>query len=515
MRQGSANDKPATGEPGAEAPATHAPATNLPGPNPSGTAASGTTAPGTTTTGTTTTGTADQGIHDPAAAGAVGPTRFLADYVVSSRWQDLPADVILEAKRSFLNWLGVAIGASGHPTVDIALGIADAFGGPQQASVLGRTRRTDALNAAFVNGISSHVFDFDDTHLRTIIHPSGPVAAAALALAEKDSATGRALLHALVLGIEVECRIGNAVYPEHYDVGWHITATAGVFGAAAAASRMLGLDAHRAVQALGLAATQASGLREMFGTMTKPFHVGKAAQNGLVSALLAKDGFTSSMTGLEAPRGFANVLSTRRDYGEIVDVPADSFQVLDNSYKPFACGIVIHPSIDACIQLAEAHELRPEDIEAVRLQVHPLVLELTGKTAPRTGLEGKFSVYHSAAVGILDRAAAEPQYSDARVNDTEVVALRQKVEAMATPGIREDEVIAEVRLRDGTTHQVHVEHAIGSVGNPMSNEQLERKFRSLVEPVLSAERTDALIEACWELDRLPDVSRVIAAATPA
>ena len=187
------------------------------------------------------------------------------------------------------------------------------------------------------------------------------------------------LLHAFILGVEVECRIGNAVYPEHYDVGWHITGTAGVFGAAAAAGKILGLDEQQMTWALGIAGTQSSGFREMFGTHCKSFHPGRAAQNGLASALLAQKNFTSSNQVIEAKRGFANVMSTRHNYDEITENLGKSFEVTINSYKPFACGIVIHPSIDACVQLKKEHKLTGAEVEKVELTVAPLVLEQIGR----------------------------------------------------------------------------------------------------------------------------------------
>ncbi|HXF75980.1 MAG TPA: MmgE/PrpD family protein, partial [Methylomirabilota bacterium] len=256
-------------------------------------------------------------------------------------------------------------------------------------------------------------FDFDDTHLKTIIHPAGPVASAILALAEYRPVAGRDFQHALILGTEVECRIGNAVYPEHYDAGWHITGTAGVFGAAAAAGRLLGLNEQQMVWALGLAATQPVGLKEMFGTMTKSFHPGRAAQNGLTAALLAARGFTSSNQAIEAKAGWANTLSARRDYREITDRLGESWEIALNTYKPFACGIVIHPAIDGCTRLCNQYGLTLGQVDRVELGVHPLVLELTGKKAPATGLEGKFSVYFAAAVlgSSLSRTTLPPRDS--------------------------------------------------------------------------------------------------------
>jgi 2-methylcitrate dehydratase PrpD len=368
--------------------------------------------------------------------------------------------------------------------------------------------------AALMNGITSHTFDFDDTHLKTVIHPSGPVASAILALAERSPVAGADFLHAFILGVEAECRIGNAVYPTHYDVGWHITGTAGVFGAAAAVGQLLDLTEQQMVWALGLAATQSSGLREMFGTMTKPFHPGNAARNGLLAALLAKANFTSSKQGIEAPRGFAHVLATARNFSQITERLGETWEIALNTYKPFACGIVIHPAIDGCIQLRNEHALKAGDIESVSLGVHPLVLELTGKKAPQAGLEGKFSVYHSVAAAIIHGAAGEEQYSDAVVRDPGVVALRDRVTAAVKPGMHEDQVQVTIRLRDGRTLEKFVEHAVGSVDRPMTDAQLEAKFRGLSAGILSKAETDQLIRLCWDIGSLKNAAEVARASVP-
>jgi 2-methylcitrate dehydratase PrpD len=320
-----------------------------------------------------------------------------------------------EGVRTFVNWLGCAVGGAQTEAVEHALAAVELFAGPPQATLLGRGTRLDALHAALVNGISSHVLDYDDTHLKTIIHPAGPVASAALAVAEMRPVSGAQLLAAVIVGVEVACRIGNAVYPDHYDRGWHITGTAGVFGAAAAVGRLLGLDPQRMAWALGLAATQASGLREMFGTMTKSFHPGRAAQNGAMAAFLAEAGFDSSERAIEAPRGFAHVLSTKQDYAEITEGLGTRWEAALNSYKPFACGIVIHPTIDGCRQIRAEIGEAVRDMQSVEIKAHPLVLELTGKREPKTGLEGKFSVFHAAAFALLHGDGSPSAFTDAAV----------------------------------------------------------------------------------------------------
>jgi len=439
-------------------------------------------------------------------------TRTLARYLVSARQMDLPEDVRREARRTFLNWVGCAVGGSPHETLDIAVATLLPFGGPEQATVLGRPGRTDILTAALLNGMSSHVLDYDDTHLKTVIHPAGPVASAILALAEYHPVSGRDFLHALVLGVETECRIGNAVYPAHYDRGWHITGTAGVFGAAAASGRLLGLTEQQMVWALGLAATQPVGLREMFGTMTKSFHPGRAAQNGLLAALLASRDFTSTDVALEGKSGWAHVLSTECDFGEITDGLGEHYEVLLNTYKPFPCGIVMHPTIDACLQLRAEHRLAPEEIERVDLSVHPLVLELTGKKTPQTGLEGKFSIYFAAAAALVTGAAGVKQFSDETVRDPRVVALRDRVVATVDPAIHEEQARVAITLRDGRRVEKYIEHAVGSVESPMSDDALEAKFADLADGVLPAARTRELIATCWRIEELASAAEVATAA---
>jgi 2-methylcitrate dehydratase PrpD len=442
-------------------------------------------------------------------------TRTLARFVVESRPQDVADAVYVEATRSFLNWIGCAVGGSEHPALDRAMAALLPYAGPPQATVLGRGTRTDLLHTTLLNGISSHVFDFDDTHLRTIIHPAGPVASGLLALAEMRPLSGRDLLHAFILGVEVECRIGNSVYPDHYDRGWHITGTAGVFGAAAAAGKVLGLNEQQMTWALGIAATQSSGLREMFGTMCKSFHPGRAAQNGTFAALLAQQDYTSSDRGIEAPRGFANVASTKFDSREITEKLGETWEISLNTYKPFACGIVIHPAIDGCVQLRNRLGLAADRVASIALKVHPLVLELTGKTSPRTGLEGKFSVYHSCAAAIVHGRCGEHEYSDEVVADPAIVALRQKVTAVAAPGIHEDQVDVTLTTIDGQVHHLFVEHAIGSLHRPLTDAELDLKVADLCEPVIGRGGADRLIAASRGLGAATSVTDIIAAAVPA
>lgn len=445
--------------------------------------------------------------------GIEGVTRILATYLVQARYEDLPAEVRKEGCRTLLNWVGVAVGGSHHETVQRAIAALKPFSALDQASLLGRSERFDIMNAAFLNGVSSHVFDFDDTHLKTIIHPAGPVMSAILALAEYRPVSGKDFLNALILGVETECRIGNSVYPDHYDVGWHITGTAGVFGAAAAAGKLLGLNEQQMVWALGLAASQPVGLRESFGSMNKSFNPGRAASNGLFAALLAAENYTSSDAMIEAKRGWAHTISTKQDFSQITENLGSHYEAALNTYKPFACGIVIHPALDAAIQLRNGYQLTADQIAKVELKVHPLVLELTGKKTPRIGLEGKFSIYHSVAVAIVEGAAGERQYSDQAVLDPVVLKLRERVVATVDPAVKPEQVDMTILLNDGRTLHKFIEHAIGSVEVPMTDQQLEAKFLDLAKGILSDDQARQLLSLCWDVEKLESAAEIAKAAT--
>ena len=440
-------------------------------------------------------------------------TRTLAHFVAthpSRGWSDA---VEREAHRSLLNWMGCAVGAARHESVHAALAAVQMLQPAPQAQVPGRTERVDMSGAALLAGIASHTFDFDDTHLKTIIHPAGPVASALLPLAEHLHLGGRALIDALVLGIDVSCRIGNVMYPEHYDRGWHITGSTGMLGAAAGCARLLGLDEDRTAMALGIAASQPVGLREQFGTMTKPLHPGAAARAGLMAALMARHGYTASPRALEAPRGLVQVVSTKAAWHEATDELGQRFEISFNTYKPFACGIVIHPAIDACVQLRD-QGVKPADVQRLEIRVHSLVLELTGKKEPADGLQAKFSVYHGCAAGLIFGRAGEDEFEDAIVTRDDVVALRRKVQAVVDPAIAEDAVVLVAELADGRRIELRVDHAIGSLERPLTDTQLDDKFNALAVPVIGSARADALRSACRQAAGCADVATLALLTAP-
>jgi 2-methylcitrate dehydratase PrpD len=251
----------------------------------------------------------------------------------------------------------------------------------------------------------------------------------------------------------------------------------------------------------------------MFGTMTKSFHPGRAAQNGLTAALLASKNFTSSNQPLEAKIGWANVLSTARNYDEITGKLGQTYEIALNTYKPFACGVVIHPIIDACIQLRNEHKLTADQIDRIELRVHRLVLDLTGKKTPQTGLEGKFSVYYAAAVAIVEGAGGEKQFSDRLVQDRAIIALRDRVTTVVDPSIGEAQTRAAIILKDGRRLEKFVQHAVGSLENPMSDSALEAKFLDLADGVLPNEQARKLLDLCWGMEKLAGAAEIPKAAS--
>ena len=437
-------------------------------------------------------------------------TAALAAFVVDTPSDAIPDHVRHEGTRTLINLLGVALSASGDPSVD-ALEAAGDRG--DEATIIGRGR-AGVTQAALVNGYLAHLQDYDDTHFPTILHPSAPTWPAALAATERSGVSGRELLDAFVIGAEVACRIALSVHPWHYDAGWHITGTVGGFGAAAAASRLLGLNAQQTEQALGLAGTHAAGVREAFGTNGKALHAGHAAANGLRAALLAAEGFTGPTAILEGRRGFWAVLSPAGHdpaHIEAVKEPLATWELMNNGLKPYANGVVSHPLQDAVIELRDRHGLDPASVTAIEARVHPLVLELMN-LEPTVGLEGKFSHRHCAAVALVDGVAHEAQFTDARVRDPQITAIRALVHTSVDETLREEEVHVTIRLTDGSEHSTHVPHATGSPENPMSDAQLEAKYRAIASDAVGSEHAETLLKAIRTLDQADDARPVIALA---
>jgi 2-methylcitrate dehydratase PrpD len=441
-------------------------------------------------------------------------TATLASWIVSNRIETVPEDVRHEARRAIVNYLGCALGGSHDEAVDIAIRTFGPYSGPPTARIIGRAESLDPLHASLMNGISSHVYDFDDTTPKNYMHPTSPVASALFAYASVHPVSGCDFMQAFITAFEAEMRIGNAVYPAHYDVGWHITGTAGIFGAAAAIGKLIGLSRQQTVWAIGLAATQAAGIREMFGSMAKSFHPGRAAQNGYSAALLAQAGFTAGEHGLEGARGFAAVQAAQYDLSKITAGLDTDYELRANTYKPFPCGIVNHPTIDGAIQIHHEHRRAPESIVAVRLRVAPLVLDLCNQTNITKGLQGKFSVYHGAAIGLVRGKAGIQEYTDEAVNDPAIKRVRELTTTVGDASLTEDQAHIEVEFTNGEILTHFVEKSLGNIHRPLTDRQLDDKFLDQAVLAIPLEQAEKLLRQCWQIDQLADVNQLIQAALP-
>ena len=442
-------------------------------------------------------------------------TKTLAQFVAGSQWESIPPKVRCEGVPGLLNFVGCALGGAHDEAMGIAVKVLTPFFGPPQGIVIGRSERPDALNAAFLNAVSANVLEYDDTHLATVMHPAAPVAPGLFALEELRSVSGRELLHAFIIGVETSCRVGLGLMPTHYRRGWHITATCGIFGAAAACARLIGLDARRTAWALGHAATQSASLVESIGSMAKSLGLGNAAKNGLAAALFAEGGFSGPEQPIEGRYGFAAVTSDSADLARMSDGIGERWEMLDNAYKPYPCGVVLFPVVDACLELRARHAPAPEAIDRIAVCGHPLMRERTDRPNVETGRDAKVSLQHSVAAAFLFGAAGLAQYEDDCVADPAVGALRARVVFAEDPAMPVESATVTLHLADGTELREHIRHGRGTPGRPMSDAELDTKVRELA--AYGAPLVDAagLIAAVRGIEDEADPTRLLRLTVPA
>ncbi len=442
-------------------------------------------------------------------------TARLSEYVITTQTNDLSPAVRHEALRSLFNIVACTVGGARHQIVAMADDALAAFAGPPRATLFARGRKADVLHAALINCLASSVYSFDDTHAQAVVHPSGPVAAAVLALAEIRPVSGADLLTAFALGVELECRLCKAltVPPAKGSIAWSGTGITGGFGAAAAVGRLLGLDQDRMRCAMGIALSQAAGIRVGHGTMMTPMMPAHAGQTGLRAALLAERGFTASPVALEGRYGFLSVFAEEPDTDALAGELGTRFELLRNTYKPYPCGIVIHPIIDACLELKRDRNIDPAQVTAVAIQASPGAMALCNRRNPRDELEAHVSLHHWVAVAFhRGTARIRDMDTDTAVRDPVLMAFQDKVEATLAPALAADAAEVVVTLADGTTQACRVEHGIGSATRPMTDAQLEEKFRGMAEPLVGAARTTELIGKTWGIEALPDAGELSRAA---
>jgi len=446
---------------------------------------------------------------------AITLTKTICGRLSAARVGDLSPAAAHQARRGVLDWIGCALAGSGHKTISTLLDVLqdERRRAAEGATVLGRKLRLGLRDAPLANGQMGHVLDFDDTHMGgVVLHASSPVLAALFALSERAPAghepvSGADLMLAYAVGFEAGVRAGWSA-PGHHKGGWHLTGTLGTIAAGVAGGKLLKLDAQRLTYAMGIAATQAAGMQQNRGTMCKSFHAGKSAANGVLAALLAERGFDSTQEIIEGRKGFSRIysdvaapeqLNARLDQGWLIET---------NGHKPYACGVVLHPLIDAVIAIRNRHQIDPATVSEISLRVHPFVLSITDVVDPSSGLQSKFSTLHSAAVALVDGAAGIVQYSDQKARDPVVAALRGKVKAQADETLGKDEAHAVI-VADGKRHEVHIPHAAGTAENPMSDAAIEAKFLANATPVIGAERAGRARDLVWSLDKQPDMRELI------
>ena len=436
-------------------------------------------------------------------------TGTLARYAHLSKFDALPAAVRHEGARAFVNWIGCAAGGSSEEDVQLMLELLSEFNGAKEATVVGRSERLDALNAAFINSMSSAALAFNDTHNPTVAHPTSPVAAALLALAERRPMTGRELLHALILGIEIQCRVGNilCVPPAECQVGLSTQGLLGGIGAAVAAAKVLALDEDGITTAIGLAANQASGLRESQSTMGSHFIPGHAARCGLMSALLASRGFTCSDSMIEGVKGFAASFASRPNLDAALDKLGQSFEITTLAYKPYPSGVVIHPIIDACLDIVKSGPLAAENIERIELTVNPLAVKLTDIVDPKNRGQGLVSMQHWAAITLIHGAAGIAQVTDALVRDAVVSRLRRKVVHTSTGNMPWEAADVRVLLRDGKQLQGSVQHCRGSAGRPLTDADITEKTRGQLRTAYPDAAAERILAQAWRIEECPRVDQ--------
>ncbi|MGL9618492.1 MmgE/PrpD family protein [Bradyrhizobium sp. U531] len=439
-------------------------------------------------------------------------SRTLADVVAASSWADVQAQSH-EARRSILNFFATALGSARDPVVVAAMRALAPFSGAARSTVIGHSKPMDALCASFLNAISANLLDFDDTHPETIIHPAAPVAAAIFALAETRKLSGHEVLTAFILGVDVECRIGNAVSPRHYARGWHITSTCGIFGAAAACAKLLGLPAAGIANAIGVAASQSAGNVENLPSAAKNVSVGNAARNGLFAALLAQQGYEAAPQAIEGPLGWARTMGDEPDLPRLLDGLGKTWEIAKNTYKPYPAGIVFHSVIDACLLLREQIGRGVDQIDSVVVQGSALLLA-RGDRPVNNERDARVSIHHCVACGLLLGTAGVAEFAQETVVRPDIAQLRQKVRAELDAQMPDGAARVTVRLATGNMLTETVVSPRGSRAAPLSDRDIEDKLREGVRTGRSDWDAERVIDAVWRIDAVDDVGHLLQSLRP-
>jgi len=433
----------------------------------------------------------------------------LASFVANYPSAEVPPEIMHLATRCIMNYCGVALYGSLDPSVDILLGLFRSEGASPHATLIGKSERTSFLNAALANGYSGHVEDYDDTH-SSVIHPTSPIFPAVLAISEQETVNGKDLVAAFAIGVEVACRVGTLI-SEHFVEGaeaWHITNTCGVLGAACAAGRLLGLSEPQLVHVLAVAGTQAMGVREVFGSDCKPFHAGRAAQNGLLAAMLVQRGFTGTDNIFTGARGFMGVMAKDFDLNDLTEGLGAHWELPAVGLKPYACGAGNHALIDAMLALRTKDGVSPDTIQHVDGSLRRFAPNLIRHRHPLSALDTKFSYFHAMSVALVHGQALPAQFTEERAKDPVLSGVREKIDLVEDESQSRGSVTVTMKLKDGRAYTERIAHATGTPGNPLSDAQVEEKFRGLAGEIHPGDRVERLTRMLWDIEKLDDAKEL-------
>ncbi|HBW33847.1 MmgE/PrpD family protein [Desulfosporosinus sp. BICA1-9] len=445
----------------------------------------------------------------------MGISLELARFIKQLNFESLPDEVVLATKNAFLDWLGSAAAGAQREPGRIVLSIVEELGGKEEATLISTGEKTSSILAAMVNGAISHIVELDDVHKASIIHAGAPIIPAALAAVEKIGAGGRELIEGIVAGYEVAIRIGEAVTPAHYYY-WHTTATVGTFGAAAAAGKILGLSEEQLVHTLGTAGTQAAGLWEFLadGAMSKHLHPGKAALNGLLAALLARQGFTGASRILEGEKGFVRATAKEYDLSKITNGLGQSYKIVENCIKIHASCRHTHHAIDLVLDLVKKHGLTPAQIAKIIVRTYPIALDLTGNYQPDTLYAAKFSLPFCVALAAKQRKAGLRDFNELTLVDPSIRTLMSRVELIADQEVTalypaKWPAIVEITDLAGQIYTQRTDYPAGDPENPISQAELEHKFRELASSHFGVPRVEMLVAAIRQLEDITNLSGLL------
>jgi 2-methylcitrate dehydratase PrpD len=437
----------------------------------------------------------------------MGMTGRLADFIVNTKSSDIPPEVFEHTKVAFLDWIGVTLAGKGDPLVIKLMEFEDSMGGQEQATIIGHGRKKSVAQAALINGSASHALDYDDSLIPFLGHPSVTLFPGLLALSEWKQMSGRAFLTAYLIGLKTGVTIGSCAGLDHYLSGYHGTSTIGTLASAAACARLIGLDLQQTVYALGIAGTQAGGLKLVFGTMCKPFHAGRASQIGVISSLLANNNFTSADNILEGPSGFFQTLKGTVNE-EVVKTLGQTWVIENLAQKYHASCHATHSPIEASLAIVQREKLPIEHIRAINVFVSQTALSAAFKNEAVTGLEGKFSIPYCVANALIRGNTGLQAFTDEKVNDEPIKNFMAKIHTHLDSAITALDAKVEIETRDGKTFSAYSDIFKEIPELAIKKEKIKAKFSDLSSSFLGARKTEDLFNRVSDLENVSEMGKV-------